>query len=115
MLCQLSALLFFLRQGLAVRGHTELEGNLRQLLIMWDSNGSHDLQVWLKENKYMSHDIINEQIAIMGQTLLCTLLHDMKKCAPAWYAVIADEAEDVVDREQFNLSIRWVNDDYGVK
>ena len=29
-----------------------------------------------------------------------------------WYAVIADEAADVVNREQLNLSIRWVSDDY---
>ena len=43
--------------------------------------------------------------------MLCTL---MKKCVSSWYAVIADEAADVVNREQFNLSIRWVNDDYVV-
>ena len=30
------------------------------------------------------------------------------------YAVIGDEATDVVNREQLNLSIRWVNDDYEV-
>ena len=62
----------------------------------------------------MSHDIINEQITIMGHSLLRTLLANIKKNVPGWYAIIADEAADVVNREQLNLSIRWVSDDYMV-
>ena len=41
-------------------------------------------------------------------------MNNIKGSDPTWYAVIADEATDVVKREQFNLSIRWVNDDYSV-
>ena len=108
LLHQLSSLRFLLRQGLAIRGHTELEGNLRQLLMMWAGASNSDLKTWLRENKYMSHDIINEQITIMGHSLLRTLLANIKKNVPVWYAIIADEAADVVNREQLNLSIRWV-------
>ena len=53
LICQLSHLL---RQGLAVRGHTELEGNLRQLLMMWSNTSNENVTEWLTENWYMSHD-----------------------------------------------------------
>lgn len=36
----------------------------------------------------------------------------IKSADPGWCAVIADEATDVACREQFNLSIRYVDDDY---
>ena len=39
------------------------------------------------------------------------MLEKFKRCDPAWYAVIADEATDVVIREQFTLSIRSIDDD----
>ena len=34
--------------------------------------------------------------------------------SPTWFSIIADEATDVVNREQFTLSIRWVNDDHNI-
>ena len=51
---------------------------------------------------------------MMGLSVLRSLLASIKKCSPSWYAIIGDEATDVVNREQLNLSIRWVNDDYEV-
>ena len=45
---------------------------------------------------------------------MCFDHSNIKKCVPAWYATIADEATDVAKREQLNLSIRWVNHDYEV-
>ena len=44
---------------MTIRGHTETEGNLHQLLMTWASDDA-DLKCWLQENKYMSHDPINE-------------------------------------------------------
>lgn len=38
LLMQLMAILFLTRQGIAIRGHTESEGDLHQLLKTW----SHD-------------------------------------------------------------------------
>jgi hypothetical protein len=116
LLKQLSAVRFLLRQGLSLRGHTEMEGNQWQLLMMWaDNEGSHtDLKDWLKENRYLSHDSINEQITVMGQSVLRTLLGTIRESTPAWFAVIADEATDVANREQFNLSIRWISSNYVV-
>jgi len=31
-----------------------------------------------------------------------------------WYSVIVDEATDIANREQMNLSIRWVNEEYDI-
>ena len=37
----------------------------------------------------------------------------MKECdGPAWFSIIADEATDINQAEQLNVSIRWVDDDY---
>ena len=108
LLAQLSSLRFILQQGLAIRGHgTDIQGNLQQLLRMM----AGDSNAWLRE-KYMSTEIVNEQVTLMGQSVLRMLLTNIKKATPCWYAVIADEVTDVANREQFNLSLRWVNDKY---
>ena len=49
----------------------------------------------------------------MGLTELRSLLKRMKECSgPAWFSIIADEATDINQAEQLNLSIRWVDDEY---
>lgn len=58
--------------------------------------------------KYKSHDIINKLINIMGQEVLGRILDSVKSPNPSWYAMIADEATDENNKEQFNISIRWV-------
>lgn len=67
----LSSVQFLCMQGLAVRGHTDAESNLVQLLKL----RSHDvpqLQSWLERTSYkwISHDIINEMIELMAHTVL---------------------------------------------
>ena len=52
----------------------------------------------------MSHDAVNEQITIMGHTMLRSLLHRITSNSPAWYSIIGDEATDVASREQLTLS-----------
>jgi len=65
----------------------------------------------------MSHDIITELIALMGQRLLRQLLHNIQQVSPPWYhwyGLMADEASDSANKEQLNVTIRWVDDDYEV-
>jgi len=38
----------------------------------------------------------------------------MKSNSPFCYSLIGDEASDIINKEQFNLSIRWVNDVYEI-
>ena len=71
------------------------------------------MRQWLTE-KYMSPEVVNELISMMGQSVLRKLLCHIKRVTPHWFGIIADEATDVSNREQLNLSIRWVNDNYEV-
>jgi len=108
---QLEAMKFLLRQGIALRGHSEEEGNLQQLLKTWSKDNAV-IKSWVEEGKYMSHDIVNELITLMGQSVLRKLLCRIKNADPCWFAIIVDETADVASREQLNLTIRYVNNDY---
>ena len=66
---KLSSLKFLLRQGLAIRGHAEGEENFLQLLTL-RSEDDQDLLSWLKNRKYLSPDILNEQIRLMADSVL---------------------------------------------
>ena len=50
----------------------------------------------------------------MGRDVLNRLLEGVKSTNPSWFAIIADEATDVSNKEQMNLSIRLVDNDYAV-
>ena len=114
-LFQLKAIVFLTRQGIAIRGHTEAEGNLPQLLRVW-GNDNEVIKSFLRENRYTSHQSVNELIEILGHSLLHSLLKSMKEVnGPAWFSIIADEATDVTNTEQLNVSIRWVSNDYEVR
>lgn len=62
---QLSSLRYLLRQGIAIRGHEQIEGNLMQLLLL-RSEDCCELKKWVEEKKYLSSEIVNEQIDLMG-------------------------------------------------
>ncbi len=112
LLIQLRAVVYLTRQGIALRGHTESEGNLTQLLKVW-SKDNDIVKAWLRENKFTSHQAINELIELLGNGVLRNVLRRMKEVTgPTWFAIIADEATDIVKSEQLNLSIRWVTDEY---
>ena len=49
LLAQLAGLRFLTRQGIAIRGHTESEGNLQQRLLM-QSSSNEVVKKWLKAN-----------------------------------------------------------------
>ena len=67
LLTQLSSLRYLLRQGLAIRGHNDdQQGNLKQLLVMMATDSNPCVKDWIRENKYMSPEIVNEQTTIMG-------------------------------------------------
>ena len=97
-----------------MRGHTDRDGNLYQLLLLC-SNEDKELKQWVTDGKYMSHEIITEQIVLMGQRLLRSLLQQIQQSSPAWYALMGDEATDVANREQLNVSVRWVDDAYNIR
>ena len=72
----LSSVHYLVRQGLALCGHKESEGNMLQLLQMW-SEHDYDIKEWLIDGKYLSHDIVNEQIKLMGDHMLREILSEV--------------------------------------
>ena len=109
LLKQLTSLKYLVRQGLAVRGHVEEEGNLHQLL-MCRAEDTVGLEKWLSDRTYQSHDIVNELIQLMAHQLLRHLLNEIRQAE--WYSVIADETRDASGPEQLGISLRWVDSDY---
>ena len=85
---------FLLRQGLAVRGHDEIEGNLMQLLLLLRCEDNSNLKMWIKEKKYLSSDIINEIMQIMSSSILKQLRE------ASMYSLIVDEAMDISKRNK---------------
>ena len=65
---KLSSLKYLLRQGLPIHGHKESEGSLLKL----QSNDCPQLKEWLDDNQYLSHDMVNELIILMGNTAAAT-------------------------------------------
>ena len=106
---QLQSLAYLLRQGLAVRGHKSDEGNLQQLLKL-RSLDVPALKQWISERKYFSADIIREQTSILGKCILREIATDIRNAY--WFSLIADETSDVVNQEQFNISVRWVGENF---
>ena len=111
LLKHLSSMRFLARQGLAFRGHEEKEGNMIQLLQMW-SFYDPDIKEWLRDGKYLSHIIINEQIKLLGDHVLREILSEIKNCM--FFAIQADEATDVAYNEQMCVTFRWVSKDYEI-
>ncbi|XP_064417257.1 zinc finger MYM-type protein 1-like [Latimeria chalumnae] len=108
---QLRCLQFLVRQGIAVRGHTVEESNF-QNLVQLVSHNNPELQTFMKNRKYISHDIINELIKEMYRECLNNLLSQIK--AAEFYSIVVDETRDVAGHEQLSFSVRWVSQDYVV-
>lgn len=106
---------FLARQGLSFRGHREdiehFGGNLYQSLLL-QAKSSPEMIPWLKQKEYISPEIVNEIITIMGRSVLRTILAKIN--AAFWFSVIADEAADISNEEQMSVSIRWVDHDYSI-
>uniref|UniRef100_A0A1X7UU19 DUF4371 domain-containing protein n=1 Tax=Amphimedon queenslandica TaxID=400682 RepID=A0A1X7UU19_AMPQE len=107
----LSLIQMLSKQGLPFRGHVEKKGNFVQLLLC-RSEDVEGLKKWVHSGKYMSHEIINEVIEIMAHELLRGVIANVK-CAN-YYALIADETQDVSRIEQLSVSIRWVDNLFNI-
>ena len=106
LLKQLTTMRYLLRQGLALRGHEDSEGNLLQLLLL-RCEDSPGLKQWIAAKKYISPEIVNELIALMAHHVLRESLHDVQEAEV--FSIIVDEATDISNTEQLCLSVRWVD------
>ena len=105
----IECLQFLARQGLAFQGNTEEESNFLQLLKL-RAKDRPELLVWLNRtaDKYTSHEIQNELIAIIASRVIQDLVSDIQKAI--FFAIICDEYTDISNKEQLTICIRWVDD-----
>lgn len=107
----ISSVHFLLWQGLAIRGHRESDGNLINILQLRSEDDS-ELATWLKNQQYLSPDIINQIISLLGNALLQQLLSSIREAR--WFAILADETTNITKHEQLSLTIQWVSSTYEV-
>ena len=108
LLKQLSSLRMLLRQGLAIRGHDRFDGNLEQLLQL-RSEDDKDLKIW---SEYLSHDIVNECISLLGNTLLRELLCSIRETSI--FSIMADETRDISNQEKLSICIHWIDSEFSI-
>ena len=92
LLITLSSLRFLLRQGLAIRGHEELEGNLLELLLL-QAECCSDLRKYGNSKHYLSQAIVTEMATLMSNAVVHEILSEIREMAI--FSLIADEATDV--------------------
>ena len=80
LLKQLSSLRYLARQGLAVRGHEQIEGNLIQLLLLRREDYP-ELKQWVKEKHYLSSEILNEMLSLMARAVTIKLLENIREAS----------------------------------
>ena len=111
LIAHLNTLKTLLRQGIAIRGHTDEASNIFQ--FNKDKAIDHPgLNLLLKENQYMSHDILAEQEKNLVLSARKSLINDIN--ASRFYSVICDESSDISKTEQLSFSVRHCGDNYEI-
>ena len=106
LLKQLSSIRYLARQAQSLQGKTEIE-NLRQLLKL-RAEDVPELMEWVENGIYLSHDIINELINMMGNAVLRSIVADLRKKSQL-FSLIADESRDISNKEQLTCVLRWIS------
>ncbi|CAM4768570.1 unnamed protein product [Rotaria magnacalcarata] len=110
-MAEVSSLQYLLRQGIALRGRSENEGNLFQLMLL-RSVDITGLDQWLHDKKYLSHDIVNELAKEMALIILRNLCIEISN--KPFFALICDESTDESGKTQLSISIRSVDECFGI-
>ena len=79
---------------------------------MLRAEDDRELLSWLNDKKYLSPDILNEQIRLMADCVLHSVLPDIKSSIR--FALLADEATDIKFNEKMCIAIRWVGEAYSI-
>ncbi len=96
------------RQGIAFRGHDELESNFIQLFKLLGKDDPK-LNVWFqhKGDRYLSPTIQNEMLQLMSVTIQREISSDIH--AATHFTIMADECTDSANNEQLVICFRWVD------
>ena len=98
---------YLTRQEQALQGDTDDESNFIQILKLRGKDQPLLLK-WSrrKEDRYTSHNIQNEIIAIMANHVICDLVSEIRA---GFFSIICDKCTDISNKEQLTICIRWVD------
>ena len=109
----ISSVRFLARQGLALRGHDENEGNLMQLIQLRSEDVSV-LQSWCaRTTNFMSPESQNEILQMMSHSVLRVIADRVNKTS-IHFAVVVDGTQDSSGHEQESVCIRYVDNQLNV-
>ena len=97
-----TSLKFLAAQGLAIRGHEEIDSNFRQLIAL-RAEDDEELKKWIAKDygkKYtrLSHDISNEILEMFAHNVMRMIAKKLRD--RPFYAIIVDETTDTSVCEQ---------------
>ena len=76
--------MYLLRQGLALRGHCDIDSNLVQLVKL-QSCDHEFLNEWIDDRKYLSHDVINELCREIYLFIIRDIVREVRSShGPSW-------------------------------
>ena len=106
----LSSIRYLARQRLPLCSHNDSESNFRQSLLL-RAEDDPNFQEWLHKetNRFTSSAIQNEILKDMAMHILRPIVKNIKKSS--YYSIMADETTDIINKEQFVICIRWVDND----
>ena len=81
-----------------------------QLLLLQAEHCS-DLDTFIRDRHYLSNDIINEMIVLMGMEILRGILSEIREVG---IFSLADESTDTSHKEQLCVTIRWVDSEFQI-
>jgi len=81
-------------------------------LLQLHTESNPGLQEFINDRAYLSGDIVNEMISLMGNQVCNKLLENIRKSGV--FSLIADETTDVGHKEQLCITIRWVDDAFNI-
>lgn len=106
-----SSLQFLARQGTAIRGHENSEGNFRQLLRL-RSEDVEGLESWIeRRSNFLSPQIQNEILQILSLNIVPEIASAVRNLPTLQYSIIMDGTQDVAGVEQESICIRYVDHD----
>jgi len=98
---------YLARQGLALRGHEESQGNLMQLLQL-RSEDSEPLRSWLpRTTKFVSAESQNEILELLSHNVLRAIVKEVQSSHQ--FGIVVDGTQDCSGQEQESVCIRYVD------
>ena len=111
LISHLNTMKTLLRQGMPIRGKTDQNSNIHQFNLD-KSRSDKNLDLFMRENKYFSHEILNEQEQLIILNARRTLVNEINE--HAFYSIICDESCEISKCEQLSFSVRTCSEDFNI-